>query len=94
VGDKPAIEIGGPFLAIAPWNMFNPDTAVGALNPSHGIGKKDEETPDGNKLKPPYREGVIVWSFVHACGTNGARAFPGANSDHDSHAPLNFFPML
>ncbi len=94
MGDKPAIEISGPLLTIAPRNMFNPDTAVRALNPSHGIGKKDEETPDGNKLKPSYREGVIVWSFVHTCGADGTRAFPGAYSDHDSHAPLNLFQML
>ena len=55
-----AIDITAGVLALCPRNQLDLDAAVAALHPPHGVGKVDENTPDGDEFEKPRRGHPVV----------------------------------
>jgi hypothetical protein len=71
-------------LSHAPWNFFDHDSALLALDPSHAIDQKDQIAPESDELKPP-RPGrlVVTGRGLMTPRANGHRSFPRPDWDED-----------
>ena len=65
------IDIATGVLALRPWDGLDLDPAGGAINPAHGVGKRDGDVPDRDKLElPGARHAVVSGTLLSTAGAS------------------------
>ena len=55
-----AVGVAAGVLALRPWDGFDLDAAIRAIDPAHGVGKRDGDIPDGDELELAGGGHVVV----------------------------------
>ena len=63
-------------FTIGPRNFFHHNPTVRAVNPTHGMNKKYQKTPEWYMLKSSLRKSIVSWPWMIASGTYCFIAFP------------------
>jgi len=60
-GEKQQVRLGGVLLARGPGKLLGTDAAIRALHSPPRVDQKHQESPEGNEVELPGRQGVITW---------------------------------
>ena len=78
------VDIAAAMLALRPWNGFDLDAAGGAIDPAHGVGERDGDVPDRDKLElPGLRHAVVSGTRFPATGASWHAVGPGNDFGDD-----------
>jgi hypothetical protein len=72
-GEEMTEGIATGMFPLCPWDSLYFDTASWAVHPPHGVGKKDGDVPDRDKLElAGTRHMIIPWTMFCTAGANGS----------------------
>jgi len=78
------VDLGRGVFSHPPRNLFDEDSALRAIDPSHAIHQKDQIAPEGDELKPPRRARLVVAGRgLMTPRANGSGSFPRTDRDED-----------
>lgn len=80
------IDIATGVLALRPRDGFDLDAAGGAIDPAHGVGKRDGDVPDRDEFKlSGTGHSVVSGTLLSTTRAPGFTVSPGGDVANDSH---------
>lgn len=92
LGQKPGVGGSQPVLAPRPRQLLHFDPAARAVDPPGSVEEKDQDSPQGHKLKTPLAQGIVAGSFAAATRADWPTSDRGAQSDIQGQS-LAFTPL-
>ena len=81
-----AEDIATGVLPLCPRYSLDLDAARGAVDPAHGVGKRDGDVPDGDELElPGLGHAIISGAGLAASGAFGSAVGSGNDFGNDAH---------